>query len=154
MNDQILKKQPLIYANVKNANGRIYTQEAIDTIKNQYSDLVSNRRALGELGHPDRDGFNSVSLTNASHMLDAMYQEGDILFGDIKILQTPSGKILKESCLENEIVFRPRSTGSVEVNGEVHIQQIISFDAILKKEDSWAGIEIEKDDQKWLLLIG
>jgi len=52
------------------------------------------------------------------------------------------------------IVFRPRSAGIVNEDGTVNIHQIYSFDAIPKSEDAWKSIEIEKDNRKWLLLIG
>jgi hypothetical protein len=146
-----LIKQPLIYGNVKNVNGRIYTQEAIDTIKNQYSGVVSKGRALGELGHPE---YNFGTLHNVSHSIEAIYQDGDVLYGDIKILDTPQGAELRNLYDAGEIVFRPRSAATVNKDGTVDILQIYSFDAIYKSHDAWKGIEIEEDNQKMLLLIG
>lgn len=144
-------KQPLIYANVKNSNDRIYTQEALDKIKEQLSEQIKKGRALGELGHPDRF---EVTLNNTSHLVTDIYQEDDVLYGDIRILDTPRGRDLQNLMDADLIVFRPRSAGIVNEDGTVNIHQIYSFDAIPKSEDAWKSIEIEKDNRKWLLLIG
>jgi len=48
---------------------------------------------LGELDHPDSA---VVNLQNVSHNVKKMWWDGDSLVGDVEVLGTPSGNILKE----------------------------------------------------------
>ena len=58
-----------------------------------YKKLVKERRALGELDHPDDSVIN---LRNASHMVTDIWMEGKDVKGKIRVLDTPSGKVLQE----------------------------------------------------------
>jgi hypothetical protein len=82
-----------------NANKRIYPY---DTLKGQV-DLyikgpVTENRALGELDHPESSVIN---LKNVSHNILNLWWDGKNLFGDIEILPTPSGNILKQLFANN-----------------------------------------------------
>ena len=57
------------------------------------SEQVTERRALGELDHPDS---SVVNLNNASHNIIEMHWDGDDLLGTVEVLSTPAGNILKE----------------------------------------------------------
>lgn len=81
-------------ASVKNQNGRIYPKEVLMREAQKYNDtLVRERRAYGELDHPEKEIIN---LKNASHIISEMHWEGDQLVGTADILSTPCGNILKE----------------------------------------------------------
>ena len=58
------------------------------------SEFVQERRALGELDHPEERTV--VNLSNVSHNVTEMHWEGDDLMGTVEILSTPSGNIVKE----------------------------------------------------------
>ena len=79
-------------ANTLNRNGRVYPFEILKREADKYMELVNEKRALGELDHPDSA---VVSLSNVSHMIVEMTWKGDTLMGKIQILDTPSGNILK-----------------------------------------------------------
>ena len=55
--------------------------------------MINDRRALGELDHPES---SVVNLQNVSHNVTKMGWEGDSLPGDVEVLGTPAGNILKE----------------------------------------------------------
>ena len=57
-----------------------------------YKKLVKENRALGELDHPDDSVIN---LKNASHMVTDVWMEGKNVMGKVKVLETPSGNILR-----------------------------------------------------------
>ena len=78
---------------VKNRNGRIYPREILEREVERYQQLIKERRAIGELDHPDS---SVVNLQNVSHNITEMHFEGDNLLGTVEILTTPSGNILKE----------------------------------------------------------
>jgi len=90
----MLKNVLLQRAETKNQNGRIYPKEVLMREAKKYSEsFVSERRALGELDHPDS---SVVNLGNVSHNVLEMAWKGDDLVGTVEVLSTPSGNILKE----------------------------------------------------------
>ena len=79
-------------SNTLNQNGRIYPKEILEREVRNYQKFIAERRALGELDHPES---SVVELKNASHLVTEAYMDGDICYGVVEILDTPSGKILK-----------------------------------------------------------
>ena len=116
----------------QNGNGRVYPHSTmVREIKN-YQKLVKERRALGELDHPDDSVIN---LKNASHMVTEIWMEGKNVMGKIKVLETPSGKILKELVNGGVTVgVSSRGMGSVrEEKGQTMVEddfQLICFDMV------------------------
>jgi hypothetical protein len=80
-------------AREQNQNGRVYTRELLERESGKYQELIDDKRALGELDHPDSA---VVNLQNVSHNVKKMWWEGDSLLGDVEVLGTPAGNILKE----------------------------------------------------------
>ena len=81
-------------AKVKNQNGRIYPKDILEREATKYMEnFVKQRRAMGELDHPDS---SVVNLKNVSHNIVDMGWDGDDLVGTVEILPTPSGNILKD----------------------------------------------------------
>ena len=79
-------------ADAKNGNGRRYPYSILEREMNNYQKLIKERRALGELDHPDQAVIN---LANASHLVVEAWWEGNDVMGKIQILNTPSGMILR-----------------------------------------------------------
>tara|TARA_Y100000592_G_scaffold88578_1_gene144600 strand:- start:9984 stop:10592 length:609 start_codon:yes stop_codon:yes gene_type:complete len=116
----------------KNGNGREYQHETMVREVKNYQKLVKERRALGELDHPDDSVIN---LKNASHMVTEIWMEGKNVMGKIKVLDTPSGKILKELVNGGVTVgVSSRGMGSVrEEAGRTIVEddfQLICFDMV------------------------
>jgi hypothetical protein len=107
----------LATAEVKNGNGRYYSKKLWEREIDKYKDLVKERRAVGELDHPDSTVIN---LKNVSHNVADMWWDGNNVMGKIEILPTPSGNILK-SLIDNGIVVgvSSRGMGSLRPMGEV-----------------------------------
>jgi hypothetical protein len=81
-------------ADAKNQNGRVYPKETLMREAKKYSDsFIAEKRALGELDHPDS---SVVNLNNVSHNVLGMKWNGDDLVGTVEVLGTPAGNILKE----------------------------------------------------------
>ncbi len=81
-------------AEIKNMNGRIYPKDIlIREVKKYEESFINEKRALGELDHPDS---SVVSLKNVSHNILETWWDKDNLMGRIEILSTPAGNILKE----------------------------------------------------------
>ena len=80
-------------ADAKNGNGRIYPRPILEREMKNYTKLVREGRAIGELDHPDS---SVVELKNASHLITEVWWDGDDVMGKLKILDTPAGKIAKD----------------------------------------------------------
>ena len=76
-----------------NANNRIYPRPILEREDAKYQELIKERRALGELDHPDSP---IVQLENVSHVVTETLWEGDNLIGTIEVLDTPKGQILEK----------------------------------------------------------
>jgi hypothetical protein len=116
----------------QNGNGRVYPHNTMMREVKNYQKLVKERRALGELDHPDDSVIN---LKNASHMVTEIWMEGKNVMGKIKVLETPSGKILKELVNGGVTVgVSSRGMGSVkEDKGQTIVEddfQLICFDMV------------------------
>ena len=88
-----LVKGILQRSGAENQNGRVYPREVLEREIKKYQTLVKERRALGELDHPDSSVIN---LKNVSHNIKEVHWEGNDVIGTVEILPTPSGNILKE----------------------------------------------------------
>jgi len=92
-NGTYLVKGILQRAGAPNQNNRRYPKEILMRECQKYQQLIKERRALGELDHPDSTVIN---LKNVSHNIREISWDGDDLIGTVEILSTPSGNILKE----------------------------------------------------------
>jgi hypothetical protein len=129
----------------KNGNGREYQHETMVREVGNYQKLVKESRALGELDHPDDSVIN---LRNASHMVTAIWMEEKNVMGKIKVLDTPSGKILQELVNGGVTVgVSSRGMGSVrEEVGRTIVEddfQLICFDMV--SEPSTPGAFMMKE---------
>jgi hypothetical protein len=116
----------------QNGNGRVYPHSILEREVKNFARLVKENRALGELDHPDSSVIN---LANASHMVTKIWMEGNKCMGTIRVLETPSGKILR-SLVESGVMLgiSSRGMGSVtERNGQTMVEddfQLICFDMV------------------------
>jgi hypothetical protein len=93
-NGKLIVKGVLQRAESKNQNGRIYPKETLMREASNYAGtFIKERRALGELDHPDS---SVVNLANVSHNILDMGWQGNDLVGKVEVLGTPAGNILKE----------------------------------------------------------
>jgi len=88
-----LVKGVLQRAGAENQNGRVYPKPILEREAKKYETFIKERRALGELDHPDSTVIN---LKNVSHNIREIWWDGDDLCGTVEVLSTPSGNILKE----------------------------------------------------------
>jgi hypothetical protein len=117
---------------VVNGNGRMYPPQILEREVRNYQKLVKERRALGELDHPDDSVIN---LRNCSHMVTSVWMEGHAVMGKVQVLNTPSGKILRELVNDGvKLGISSRGMGSVSENkGQTVVEedfQLICFDFV------------------------
>jgi len=104
-----------------NANKRIYPYNTLRSQVDLYiKGPIAENRALGELDHPETSVIN---LKNVSHNILKLWWDGKNLNGDIEILPTPSGNILRQLFANNITVgISSRAMGTVSPIGEGLVQ--------------------------------
>jgi len=134
---------------VKNGNGRIYPENVLMREVKNYQKLVKERRALGELDHPDEAVIN---LKNASHMVTNIWIDGPRVMGTVKVLNTPAGDILRglvdSGC---QLGISSRGLGSVrESMNSVVVEddfQLICFDFVSEPSTPNAFMNLQEGKQ-------
>jgi hypothetical protein len=132
-------------ADAVNGNGRVYPRNVLTREVANYQKLVKENRALGELDHPED---SIINLRNASHMITEVWWNGADVMGKAKVLDTPSGQILR-SLVESGVTLgiSSRGMGSVsEGNGQTMVEddfQLICFDFV--SEPSTPGAFMMKE---------
>ena len=133
-NGRLLVKGVLQRAERKNQNGRVYPKEVLMREAKKYSEInIKERRALGELDHPDSQ---IVNLNNVSHNVVEMHWDGNDLVGTVEVLSTPSGNILRELFKSGiKLGISSRGLGSVKSLGENTVEvgndfELIAFDFV------------------------
>ena len=116
-NGKLVVRGVLQRAESKNQNGRVYPKDILVREAKKYTDeFINERRAMGELDHPES---SVVNLQNVSHNVKKMHFEGDNLMGEVEVLGTPSGNILKELFKSGiKLGISSRGMGSVETVNE------------------------------------
>ena len=123
-----LVKGVLQRAGAENQNGRVYPKGILEREVNKYQQLIKERRALGELDHPDSSVIN---LKNVSHNIKEVHWEGEDVVGTVEILPTPSGNILKELLRAGILLgISSRGMGSVTNIGEGKVKVQDDFELI------------------------
>ena len=135
-------------ADAQNGNGRVYPKGILEREIENYKKIVKERRALGELDHPDD---SVVNLKNASHMITDVWWDGNDVMGKAQILNTPSGQVLKELVNAGvKLGISSRGLGSVsEQMGKTIVEddfQLICFDFVSEPSTSGAFMMTEGKD--------
>tara|TARA_B100000131_G_C18033849_1_gene579584 strand:- start:151 stop:771 length:621 start_codon:yes stop_codon:yes gene_type:complete len=138
-------------AEAKNGNGRIYPKKILEREMKNYEKLIKEKRALGELDHPDDSVIN---LRNCSHLVTEVWWDKDntnAVHGKIQCLDTPSGKILQELVRAGvKLGISSRGLGSVtESRGDTIVEddfQLICFDMVSEPSTNDAFMLQESKD--------
>ena len=132
-------------SDAQNGNGRVYPHAILEREIGNYTKLVKERRALGELDHPEDSVIN---LKNASHMVTEVWWDGKDVMGKVQVLNTPSGQVLR-SLVESgvKLGISSRGLGSVhESQGRTIVEddfQLICFDFVSEPSTTGAFMMTE-----------
>ena len=111
----ILRNVLLQRADAPNRNRRVYPKRILEREIKLYENKISDKKAFGELDHPMGDSGNVISLRNVCQAIIDVNWKGNEVFGDVEILNTPSGNIIREILLAGFRVGQSsRGLGSVE----------------------------------------
>lgn len=134
-------------ADQQNGNGRIYSRKILDRELLNYQKLIDEKRALGELDHPED---SVVNLKNCSHLVTKMWWDGNNLMGKVRVLETPSGNILRSLVQSGvKLGISSRGLGSTrKESGKIMVEedfQLICFDFV--QEPSTPGAFMMKENK-------
>lgn len=139
-----------------NRNGRMYPLKVMENAVGQYQQLISEKRSLGELGHPPNPQIN---LNQVSHLITDLRFEGTDIYGKAKILDTPMGKIAKNFIEEGvRLGVSSRGLGSiVEKNGLNEVQDdfhLATVDIVADPSAPDAFVQGIMESAEWILENG
>lgn len=112
-----------------NQNGRSYPLPILKREADKYKKVfIAERRALGELDHPESP---VVNLKNVSHNIIDLWWDDNDLMGKIEILATPQGNIAKELLKSGiRLGISSRGMGSVKNLGEGKVEVQDDFEIV------------------------
>lgn len=139
-----------------NKNGRMYPLGIMEKEIERYQDLISEKRSLGELGHPPNP---SINLNQVSHLITKLKFEGSDIHGRAKILDTPMGKIAKNFIEEGvRLGVSSRGLGSLkEINGINEVQDdfhLATVDIVADPSAPDAFVQGIMESAEWILENG
>lgn len=152
-----------LQSNIRNRNGRVYPKNVLMKEVSRYvTEKVDKNGAYGELGHPDGPVIN---LSNASHLIVKLTEDGNNFYGKAKILPTPAGNIVRgimsaggrigvSSRAMGSLVAR--DDGAMEVQDDLHLSTAADIVADPSAPDAFVrgvmeGVEwfFDKDNGEW-----
>ena len=132
---------------VKNGNGRYYSKDLWDREIKKYMNLIKDRRACGELDHPETQVIN---LKNVSHNIVDIWWNGGNVMGKLEILPTPSGNIVK-ALIDSGISVgvSSRGMGSLKPMGENMMEVQDDFELL-----SWDFVSTPSNPGSYMMTVG
>jgi len=138
-------------AECENGNKRMYPRPVLEREIKNYQKLIQERRALGELDHPNT---NVIQLEKCSHLVTEVWWDGNSVMGKVKVLDTPSGQVLR-SLVDSGVSLgiSSRGLGSVSegANGTVTLPddfQLICFDFVSEPSTPGAYMGLQEGIEK------
>lgn len=143
---------------VKNKNGRIYPGPVMENeVKRYIKEAVSQKRAYGELGHPEGPQIN---LDRVSHMIESLTIDGGNIIGRAKIFDTEKGNIAR-GLIEGgaNLGVSSRGLGSLKpVNGIMEVQDdfklVTAADIVADPSAPDAFVRGIMESQDWVFQDG
>ena len=135
-------------ADTLNANGRIYPRSILEREVNNYKKLVAEKRAWGEIDHPDR---SIVEYKSVCCRVTKIWWEGNNVMGEVKIIPTACGRDLIEIFKDSGVVgISSRGLGSTKSKNNVEEVQddfsIICWDLVAEPSTPGAVLTMESKE--------
>ena len=141
-------------ADIKNRNGRVYPLDVLQKEVKKYNEnFIKEKRAFGELGHPDGP---TVNLERVSHMITSLKGEGKNFIGEAKIMSTPMGEIVKSLMDEGaKLGVSSRGMGSLDQKGGANYVRddfylATAADIVADPSAPYAFVEGIMDGKEWV----
>ena len=125
--DSVFIEGIMLQTEVKNKNGRIYPKEIMQKeVKRYTKEYINEKRAYGELGHPEGP---TINLERTSHLIQSLKEDGNNYVGKAKILSTPMGEIVKNLLADGaRLGVSSRGMGSLKASSQKGGVQLVQSD--------------------------
>jgi hypothetical protein len=139
----------LLQTGVKNRNSRFYPREVFEKAVVEYEEKIADRRAFGELGHPDTFDVNLSRISHEIVSIERKFPKAprklkkkmkklglwkpSVYVVNYRVLDTAMGK--KASEIIGTLAPSPRGSGSVDQNGVIGDDYKLFAIDLIDKED-------------------
>jgi hypothetical protein len=149
-------KGVFMQAESKNRNGRVYPRNILEHELGRFQQHISEKRSLGELGHPDTP---TINLDKVSHLITELQFDGNNIIGKAKILPTPNGEITKSFINEGiRLGVSSRGVGSLKTVGGVNQVQedfkLSTVDIVADPSAPEAWVSGIMENKEWVFING
>lgn len=143
-------KGPMIGADIKNKNGRIYPKPLIEReVKKYNEEKIKCGMNRGELQHPSSPEIN---LDRVSHIIEQLYMVDNIAYGVVKLIDTPMGRIAKTLVKEGQTIgISTRGIGTLQ--GDIVTDQfcLLTLDLVSDPSFDKALMEAILENKEWII---
>ena len=153
--ERLYIKGPYMMASEVNKNKRIYDLDNMITEVARYEkEMIKTDRAMGELNHPTTA---EVDLERACHIVTEMKQDGNVFYGKSKVLNTPTGQIVKSLVLDGvRVGMSSRALGKIDQEtdsevGHVTEMKLVAIDCVADPSYSDAFVNGILESKQWIL---
>jgi len=148
-------KGPYMMASDVNKNKRVYDLDnMVQEVSRYEKEMINTDRAMGELNHPTTA---EVDLERACHIVTEMKQDGNIFYGKSKVLNTPTGAIVKSLVLDGvRVGMSSRALGKIDQEtdseiGHVTEMKLVAIDCVADPSYSDAFVNGILESKQWIL---
>lgn len=143
----------MMESSIRNKNGRKYPDDILENEINRYrEEKVKTRRSFGSADHPS---FSQIKLMDASHIITELYYDRDKKhgFGELEVLDTPSGKVLKVLMDANcQLAVSTRGIGSLlEDNVVGPDYKLLAIDAVSDPSSPNAFVSKIQENKEYII---
>ena len=144
---------PFLMAEEKNSNGRIYRMDEMRCEVDRYNkEMISSRRALGELNHPQS---TEVNPERACHVVVSLQEKGNYFYGKSEVLSTPMGKLVRSLIKDSiKLGISSRALGNISESGgskNVSNLRLICLDVVHQPSVQNAMLESVMESRSWMI---
>ena len=145
-----LLRGPFLQANVKNRNGRKYMRETLEReVKDFYETKIKTHRSIGELDHPPEP---TINLDRISHLITDLKMDGDVGFGEARLLDTPMGLIAKALVDDGvQLGMSTRGVGTLDGDMVKDDYKLITVDIVADPSAPTAFVEGVLENREYIV---
>lgn len=149
--EKVIKlKGPMLGADVKNRNGRIYPKSLIEReVKAFNEEKIKTGMSRAELGHPSSPEIN---LDRVSHIIEELYMTDGIAIGVAKLIDTPMGRIAKTLVKEGQVLgMSSRGIGNLQGDIVTDSYKMLAIDIVDTPSFDKALMEAILENKEWII---
>ena len=144
---------PYLMASESNRNKRIYQlDEMVREVDRYAKDMISTGRATGELEHPQTPNIN---LERVCHIVTNLKQNGNIFEGKSKVLNTPTGQLVKTLIQDGvKLGVSSRALGKLVPQGDNNLVQdfkLVAIDVVADPSVPSAFVNGILESKEWIV---